>query len=46
MAVVSHVLPNDELVVLYRDNHGRDREKELPRNDPELRPYLPGPGGG
>ena len=45
-AVVSHDLPNGELVVSYRDNHGRAREKELPRNDQELRPYIPGPGGG
>ena len=45
-AVVSHDLPNGVVVVNYRDNHGRAREKELPRNDHELRPYAPRHGGG
>ena len=45
-AVVSRVHSDGELVVAYRDTHGRDREKELPRGDSELRPFLPVPGGG
>ena len=45
-AVVSHVHSNGELVVAYREASGREREKDLPRDDSELRPFLPVPGGG
>ena len=45
-AVVSRVHSDGELVVAYRDAYGREREKDLPRDDSELRQFLPGPGGG
>ena len=44
-AVVAKVHSDGQLAVNYRDAWGRAREKDLPRGDPELRPFLPAHGG-
>ena len=45
-AVVSNLHHDGELVVRYRNSQGCERERDLPRDHSELRPFLPAPGGG
>ena len=45
-AVVSNYHHDGELVVTYRNAQGRERVWITPRHHPDLRPFLPGPGGG
>ena len=45
-AVVTNLHHDGELVVRYRNSQGCERERDLPRDHSELRPFLPVPGGG
>ena len=40
------VRDDDTLEVAYRHGHAGERWKDLPRYDPELRPFRPMPGVG